>query len=30
MLIIVARGCVKQFSCQFTHFAASAVPKAVV
>ena len=27
---IVARGCVKQCSCRFTHFAASAVPKAVV
>jgi hypothetical protein len=28
--MIVARGCVKQFSCRFTHFAASAFPKAVV
>ncbi len=30
LVLIVARGCVKQFSCRFTHFAASAVPKAVV
>jgi hypothetical protein len=29
-MLIVARGCVKQYSCRFTHFAAPAVPKAVV
>jgi hypothetical protein len=29
-MLIVARGRVKQYSCQFTHFAAPAVPKAVV
>jgi hypothetical protein len=29
-MLIVARGCVKQYCCRFTHFAASAVPKAVV
>jgi hypothetical protein len=29
-MLIVARGCVKQCFCRFTHFAASAVPKAVV
>jgi hypothetical protein len=28
-MLIVARGCVKQYSCRFTHFAAPAVPKAV-
>jgi hypothetical protein len=27
---IVARGCVERFFCRLTHFAASAVPKAVV
>ena len=25
-MLIVARGCVKQYSCPFTHFAAPAVP----
>ncbi len=30
LMLIVARGCVEQFSSRFTHFAASAVPKAVV
>ena len=32
LMLIVARGCVEQFSRRFTHthFAASAVPKAVV
>jgi hypothetical protein len=29
-MLIVARGCVEQYSCRFTPFAASAVPKAVV
>jgi hypothetical protein len=29
-MLIVARGGVKQYSCRFTHFAAPAVPKAVV
>jgi hypothetical protein len=29
-MLIVARGCVQQYSRRFTHFAASAVPKAVV
>ena len=29
-MLIVARGCVEQFSRRFTHFAASAVPKAAV
>jgi hypothetical protein len=29
-MLIVARGCVKQYSPRFTHFAASAFPKAVV
>jgi hypothetical protein len=29
-MLIVARGCFKQYSRRFTHFAASAVPKAVV
>ena len=29
-MLIVARGCVQQCSCRFTHFAASAVSKAVV
>jgi hypothetical protein len=29
-MLIVARGCVEQFSRRITHFAASAVPKAVV
>jgi hypothetical protein len=29
-VLIVARGCVEQFSGRFTHFAASAVSKAVV
>jgi hypothetical protein len=29
-MLIVARGCVKQYSRRFTHFAAPAVPKAVV
>jgi hypothetical protein len=27
-MLIVARGCVEQFSCRFTHFEASAVSKA--
>ncbi len=30
LVLIVARGCVKQFSCRFTQFTASAVPKAVL
>ena len=30
LMLIVARGCVKQCSCRFTPFPASAVPKAVV
>ena len=30
LVLIVARGCVEQFSGRFTHFAASAVLKAVV
>ena len=25
-MLIVARGCIKQYSCRFTHFAAPAVP----
>ncbi len=29
-MLIVARGCVEQYSRRFTHFAASAVSKAVV
>ncbi len=29
-MLIVARGCVEQFSCRFTHFAASAVSEAAV
>jgi hypothetical protein len=29
-MLIVARGCVKQYFCRFTLFAASAVSKAVV
>jgi hypothetical protein len=29
-MLIVARGCVEQYSCRFTHFAASAVSTAVV
>jgi hypothetical protein len=29
-MLIVARGCVEQFSRRFTHFAASAVSRAVV
>jgi hypothetical protein len=29
-VLIVARGCVEQFSCRFTHFEASAVSKAAV
>jgi hypothetical protein len=29
-MLIVAPGCVKQYSCRFTHFAAPAVPKAVL
>jgi hypothetical protein len=29
-MLIVARGCVKQYSRRITPFAASAVPKAVV
>ena len=29
-MLIVARGCVKQYSCRFTNFAASAVSKDVV
>jgi len=29
-MLIVARGCVEQNSCRFTHFAASAVSKAAV
>jgi hypothetical protein len=29
-MLIVARACVKQYSRRFTHFAAPAVPKAVV
>jgi hypothetical protein len=29
-MLIVARGRVKQYSCRFTHFAAPAVPKAVL
>jgi hypothetical protein len=28
-MLIVARGCVEQYSSRITHFAASAVPKAV-
>ena len=30
LVLIVARGCVKRFSCRLTHFAASAVPKTMV
>jgi hypothetical protein len=29
-MLIVARGCVEQYSCRFTHFEASAVSKAAV
>ncbi len=30
IMLIVARGCVEQYSCRFTHFEASAVSRAVV
>jgi hypothetical protein len=30
LMLIVAHGCVEQYSCRFTHFEASAVSKAAV